>query len=630
MLSLSSILPSFFAFAAAPPPSLPKSISDPKDLAIHLTSAGNSLEQCFNRKEEVRVFLKTHQKNPQEINTFLTIFIEWGIQQDPQKTMAFLSEVLSLDVLTEMGKLKAEEKKCPFETAVKWATERKDFYPLDSRHTIQRQIYGEWRRVRSLVIHFIPNLINIFLSACNLLDVRKTYTSTWDKYILLGIIYKFLVIPYALVKALEPFLVTPAKTYAVAALTFASVGAFFACYQRFIKPLPDEILNCVNLTKRCDQGLIEEKVRMPNLNKLLSALLAGHHVMLVGKSGAGKTALVHQLVQLHQQAQLPPELSRKINYELDGGALTANTGFNSAADHINRTRDQIEGCEEYIQIFIDEFFPLAQDNRTLTNVKKRLLEDKPCPQVIMAVTVEEYQKIMGKDKETGSTLRRRVTPIYVDSESDEQVELILGALEQDAQRSVPIASGAIPKVLELSKNEAFLPGVGRPARAKHIFEAAVGLCKGAYNPYYVSEELNQALQEREIMKIRACQSQSQERIAEYHRKCADIAEKEKALASHKERAKKIRKFVVQHNQSKEHLGRLTHALAGHERAQVDEETQKLYLLYEFYGINAMRTILEREISKVREHLAVQVDEDVVQRAYDDAVSFDQQLKLRNS
>jgi ABC-type oligopeptide transport system ATPase subunit len=602
----------------------PKLISSSQELIVSLTSEGSSLARCLDRKEEVRAFLGALQDNPKELDAFLKTFMEWGIQEDSQQTMVFLADVLSLDALVKM--VKAKDKLGNFQDAVKWAVDRKDLYSLNSQHALQQQVYSEWRRARSLIIHFVPNLINIFLGTFSLLDVHKNYTSAWDKYILIGIIYKFLVIPYALTKALEPFLVTPAKTYAVTAFILVSIGAFFACYQRFVKPLPDEILNCVNLTKKCEQGLIEAKVRMPNLDELLSALLAGHHVVLVGKSGAGKTALVHQLVQLHQQGQLPEELSKKINYELDGGMLTANTGLNPAPAHIGRTCDQIKGCEEYIQIFIDEFFSLAQDNKLLTNIKKRLLENKPGPQVIMAVTVQEYQQIIEEDKKSGSTYRRRVKPIYIDSESDEQVELILDALEQKAQESVPIASGAISKVLELSKAEEFLPGVGRPAKAKHIFEAAVGLCKGAYNPHYVSEKLNQALQKREILKIHARKVQSGENLKAYHAECENITTQETMLATHKQQAQKIKKLVVQHNQSKSHLGRLTHTLANHEQAQLDEETQKLYLLYEFYGINAMKTILEREIAEVRPHLAVQVDEALVQRAYDEAVAFGKQVK----
>ena len=90
-----------------------------------------------------------------------------------------------------------------------------------------------------------------------------------------------------------------AKVYLVTATIIVAIGLLVSIYQRWLRPLPDEIVNCTNLDKQMEKGVIEPKVgQTREMEKLISALEGGLNVLLIGRSGEGKTSLVHHLIAL--------------------------------------------------------------------------------------------------------------------------------------------------------------------------------------------------------------------------------------------------------------------------------------------------------------------------------------------
>lgn len=277
-------------------------IFDLPDLQTLLDSNGLDIDQLIARKEEIKTVIRNHAKNLEQINQFFIHLTAWGLERDPQKMMALMTDIVGLDILTEVIRFKEKDSEIPFRGVREWVAELAPLCPVPPDRTITNRIYSEWKRTRPLILYFIPNLINIFLGAFNFLDSRKRYTTLWEKHLILEIVYKFFVIPYCLITILQPIFVITAKVYLVAALIIVAVGVLISVYQRWFRPLPDEIVNCTNLDKQMEAGLIDPKVgQFEELHRLIASLRVNANVLLIGLSGEGKTALFEHLIQLKHE-----------------------------------------------------------------------------------------------------------------------------------------------------------------------------------------------------------------------------------------------------------------------------------------------------------------------------------------
>lgn len=510
-----------------------------------------------------------------------------------------------------------------------------------------------------MVVYFIPNMINIFLGAFNFLDSRRKYTTLWEKHLLLEIVYKFFIIPYCVYQLLKPFIDVTAKVYLATAMIIVAIGLLVSIYQRWLRPLPDEIVNCTNLDKQMERGVIEPKVGQTNeLEKLISALEGGLNVLLIGRSGEGKTSLVHHLIALKHVNQLPEKLQNLAMFELDCGLMISSVTYGHS-ELITQTKEQCEGFEENIFLLLDEFYQIATNKAAFQAFKKRFLEDKPQVKFVATMTLKEFREIQKLDID--GSFRRRVHPIFVESSSEEQNRLVLRGVQRTA-RDIRITEDAIDAALELSDQEDYLPDIGRPAKAIKIVTDAIGRCRSAFNPHHVSEELSQARQKYQEMKLHA---RNEVKVStEVLKKIRQMREKieslEEELKGHKETAKKIKKFIeVQQNLNQEYykISRQLSRVEGKAIKNFDEEdiledldelekglrkqpnnqlpplskesispeAQIAYLWIYFYAIDAMKKIINDEIEKVRPHLPVQVDADLIYEVYDESLKIEQEL-----
>ena len=603
-----------------------------QELTRFLTIEEGDYAQWTLRKKEIKTFVKEHANDLNGLDNFLKSVMEWGVERDPQKTADFLVDILELETLNNIAHFKANDPNIPFENIFEWADEQRPLCPLSAAQTFRYKFYQEWKKCRPMVLYFIPNLINIFLDAFNFLDTHRKYTTLWDKHLLLEIVYKFFLIPFCLVKILQPFLVVTAKVYVVAAIIMVSLGILAASYQRWFRPLPDEIVNCINLDRQMELGIIDPKVgQAEELERFIAALLGGACVLLVGRSGEGKTALVHHFIQRKQEGKLPEELQKLVNYEIDCGEMIGNANFGHA-ELINQTKHQIDGHEKELLIFLDEFYQLASNKTAFQAFKKHFLEDKPHSRFVASITLKELEEI--KKLDIDGSFMRRVYPIIIQSSSDEQNRLVLFELINRLGKGIPIKEEAIEKVLELSKSEEYLPEIGRPAKAIKIMTDAIGRCQASYSPHHVPKELSEAREEYSGLKMQAAHdlkpnAATLQKIRQVVKKIADIEQKEE---QNKQKVQKIKRLIVKQKELKKKYFELTHliAQAKDRRANqvpiiVNEEAQKLYLLYYFYGIDAMKSMLQREIDGVRPVRDVQVDENLLNAVFNNFKAIQKNL-----
>lgn len=624
-----------FGEESKPPPPVP--INDLDEFLNVLTSDETEVSDWIKYRDEIKILIKKEAgENLDDLDSFIDSLMEWGCKRDPQKTLSFLMDVVDLEILDHLAVYITATDEIPYDDIFEWASEQKAFCPKPSNKTLKNYVVAEWTKCRPQILYFIPNLIDIFLGAFTLLDSNKKYTSLWDKYLLLEIVYKFFLIPVCLVQLLRPFVKVTVKVYLIAAAIMASLGILLACYQRWLKPLPNEIINCTNLDHQMELGFIDPTVgQEQELEKLLEALLVGSNVLLVGRSGEGKTALMHHLIQLKQQEKLPPELQNLTTFELDCGLMVSNVSYGHS-ELINQTREQIEGHEDEVLFFLDEFYQLASNKDAFQAFKKRFLVDKPTPRFVATITMEEFTQLKALDID--GSFMRRVVLVHVESSSEEQNRLVLYELVNRIAKDIPVLDEAIDTALELSEDEDFLPAIGRPAKAIKILTDAIGSCRAAYSPHYVPQKLNEGRQHYEALRTRAIHETKPDKALHQQMRelRTNISTMEAELDAQNQKVKKIKKMIDYQVKLKEEYFHLTHLIGDVNEQEdpptdaVSEKAQKLFLLYYFYAIDTIKEIIQEEIEQIIEERPIQVDGDLVEQAYENFKFIEAKLNDNDS
>lgn len=590
------------------------------EVADLINSSNYTLEQMKSYREELQTIINSKQADSEELNCFLKKMMNWGISNDPKQAVSFIASLLDLDKFNHFIQT---SKDTTFESPLKLANEMIEEFPLPHTPSLKERFGKEWKKFRPLVIYFIPNVINIFIDVFNFLDNQKKFTSLWEKYLLLEIIYKFVLIPYLLIRVLDPILVAPTKVYITAALIFFGAGIFIAAYQRWFKPIPNEIVNCKNLDSLQENGWVKPKVGQSKaLNKLIKALMAGSNVIIVGKSGEGKTTLIHHLVQLKKEGKLPKKLENLRLFSMNCGDIMGNGTFGHA-EMINQTKEKMEGYEKQLLVFFDEVDQLTNNATCFQTFKQRFLnEDEPHPQFIAATTLKGLEKIKALDDD--GSFMQRVIPIVLESAEDTQCRLVLNEFLNRKGCCLPVSDEAVNKVIELSKSDEYLPNIGRLAKAKKIMRAAIGRCQWAYSPQYISEELAEAKDVYKSLEMEQSYKgrNNSEILAKKKTQRELIDRLEAQLTALKNQVSKIKEFLEKRKMFESDHCKIVHQL-GNSASKLDKELQKKYLLYHFYGKDAFEVILKGGVDKIKNEIDVEINELLIQQIFDE---FSAELK----
>jgi ATP-dependent Clp protease ATP-binding subunit ClpB len=598
-------------------------MTDLQDLAHSLTSEDCTLDQWLEWKNDIRTFISEHAEDLEQLDEFFRSITDWGLERNPQKLMTVLADIVSLDLMKEVIRIRQESEGHSYDDIFDVAAENAPYFPKPIDDSMKTRIYSEWKKYRYIILHFIPNILNIFLGAFNFLDTHKKYTTLWDKHLLLEIVYKFFIIPYCLIKVLQPIFIVTTKVYLVAALIIFATGILVSVYQRWFRPLPDEVVNCTNLDKLVERGLIDPKVgQRDEIDSLIAGLEVNANILLIGLSGSGKTALIHHFIQLKQEGKLPKKLEKMTVYGVDCGLMMSHVSFGHA-ELINQLREQIEGYEDNVLLFFDDFDQIASNATAFRTFKKRFLEDQPRVRFIAAMTQKTWEDL--KNQDTDYSFRRRIYRKRMNDSTDEEIWDMIWNLQCHNAQDIPVTEDAINAIVEISDKEDYLPEVGRAAKAEELFKTAVGLCRAAYNHHYGPLKLNpDELKEnrRQIQKVRRILIHHQKMNNDYYRLTHLFA-----------RVNALPVVVEPEDFDLEHLDNID-ILDKEEKEiplpssidvqkSITPRDQILYLWYQFYAIESLKKLLTREIEKVDDQIPRQVDSDLIYRVYNEIKEFEE-------
>ena len=458
--------------------------------------------------------------------------------------------------------------------------------------SLEDGLYTKFLRFFGYALNFLPNLMNTLLSALQLFDTGKDPKTFWEISAALDILYKFVMIPGAVILVVH--LLFPGIGIAAYAITGTIVLALiiaFTLYAKWLKPCPRHLEKCTNLTWEAKIGNLNSVVgRETEINALISSFTANRHStvpILVGKSGVGKNEIVNALAQRIATENVPEELKGMSIFHLNAGLFNDIGGFN---DPLANMMQRIIGHEDKVIFFIDEAHA-AFSKEGLKDCLKNFFDKYHC---IAATTPDEYEKI-----EEDPSLAGRLNKIDVSPIDTQKTRQILTQIIKDH----PIPLNVAEEVLqECSKEQEGDEKRSQPASGKAELQARLYNKYVELNDDYIPDALNKLYTERKTKNEAYCFGRNSDDLT-------SIAELEDQIQQEEEKLDRRRKSIKVYKETllhrKHHLLSLS-VIAKKIKTTTEEKAKesltKLFLFEEHYLLNAINRSLEQQEKTIEEQL----------------------------
>lgn len=198
------------------------------------------------------------------------------------------------------------------------------------------------------------------------------------------------------------------------------------------------------------------------------------NVILVGREGTGKTAIVQGLAERIAKKQCPKELEQTEIFELDVDILMKNTKYlGQAEEKFDEIKKYLEKNKKAI-LFIDEIHNVIGMGRSSENTHDFANSLKPIlttgnVRVIGATTYYEYDKYLSKDP----AFRRRFEKIEVEEPKNQELPKMLTSQVNRLEKyhGVQVSSEMLDEVI--AQATAFDYCTANPARTMNLLDIAM-------------------------------------------------------------------------------------------------------------------------------------------------------------
>jgi len=595
-------------------------IDNVKGLIEKIRPEDNQFTFWRTHKEQVKEYVKNYQ-NQQDLLQPFEDFITELLTQNPdpyyiKELFELTIDSFDMNLLLKFAQVRANSNDNTFDDIVDLASRNIYFDEAIRDHTWKQQLYLEGRKIRAEVLYFLPNLINTFLGVFSLINGQKNFSTLWDKYLALSIVAKFFEIPFLMAKLIQPFMGVATQIYVITAVVLASLAILLAVYKKFFEPVPLDIPSCENMDLKADCGELSPLVgTIKELNPLLSHLLGGRNVVLVGHTGTGKTSLIEHLTLLKQQKLLPQEIEKRTIERIKCSEFVSNFA-NDFAELIKRIRSHSEAFQTSLLFILDEYDQLCANKSAFQAFKNEILDKLPGALFVAITTPARYQEIANLD--TDGSIRSRLEPIFIE---DETSKVFLNPLKAKFEHLIPIEQGAIDRVIQLSTSDKILAEGGARRMADSLFRSAISDCLNSYDPKFSPESLREV--NKKIDDLPAVTSKNG---AEVTKKYLELKKQrieiESQLKDWKEKTSRIRKVLIL---QKEYLNRymdlgqrimkvgdLLEEPLDLVRKHIPERDQKMFLFLDTFRMPIFEKVIEDLVGKLDGKLGpTKVDEALV-------------------
>ncbi len=246
---------------------------------------------------------------------------------------------------------------------------------------------------------------------------------------------------------------------------------------REFHPKQFPILSAVgrNLTAVALRGQLDPVIgRDREIEQLIEVLLRrrGHHPILVGPSGVGKTSVVEGLAQrLLERGDLPAWLGKATIVEMTAGALVSGTGMRGAlSERLRALATEVGKADHKVLLFFDDIHTLVggPEGPDDLAVEFRALLSRGMLFCIGATNDGEYRKRFERDP----ALTRRFTRVDIEEPGETVTEAIVQGLisRYEKHHNVRYQASAVASAVALSSR--FLTERRHPDKALLVVDLA--------------------------------------------------------------------------------------------------------------------------------------------------------------
>lgn len=223
---------------------------------------------------------------------------------------------------------------------------------------------------------------------------------------------------------------------------------------KIFKPVIEKFT--INLTRLALENKLDPVVgRDTEIKRVIQVLSRRkkNNIILYGKAGIGKTAIVEGLALAIAQARVPQSLLDKTVLKLDISSVLAGTKYRG--DFENRFKamiDEIIALEKQVILFIDEIHTIVQAGGVEGAVDADDIIKAPLArgelQMVGTTTTKEYNEFILKDP----ALTRRFEAVLVEEPSPEKTINMLKALRKGYEdyHNVRISDEIMTKIVNYS------------------------------------------------------------------------------------------------------------------------------------------------------------------------------------
>jgi hypothetical protein len=405
--------------------------------------------------------------NNKNLDIFLNKLIIKNLNSNEKNLLNNVLDFLTFDKLTKLISFKNSHKIVDLKFIKEKAIELANIVPqLNTSSNISRlnkTLSDNSASISIKINNFFYSFWSTFMKANDFTIDEPTPSSRWEAQYRLKTFYELFYYPFFALKYLTTSLSKLSPIWWIPyAGSFTIVFSLISTIKIFDYWFSSKVIrltnNYDNLSEKAKLNKLDSVIARQSATKKIVNLLGYKNykpsktALLIGKTGVGKSALIHSLAKDINDGKYP-HLKDKQIFEINTAALhdQGNYDYGTYNSRLDMLLNDIKGKEDRVILFLDEIHTIVKDPKDpdsfdLANRLKTILSNEKI-NIIGATTTQEYENHIKKF----DALDRRFEKIELKELSKKDNILAIQTLAFNKFKNIKITKEAISHALDIAK-----------------------------------------------------------------------------------------------------------------------------------------------------------------------------------